>query len=215
MTWIHTYSGRRFDLLDPKPDQVALVDVVHALSHIRRFTGHCRWGGMTVAQHSLGVERLVSLSGGADLRARRAALFHDAHEAYVGDRSYPLKEAVRLVHESHHPTGNAGADDIEDRAQAVVRRRFEAECPAAKAVIKRADLQMLAYEAWHFLPGIRREDLRARWSIDASLWDWARSEEAHDALGSAGLVVDSARPMEPHLAALRFHALARQLGTPP
>lgn len=41
-TWIGLHSGRRLDPFDPHPDDIALEDIAHALSHAPRFTGHTR-----------------------------------------------------------------------------------------------------------------------------------------------------------------------------
>ena len=54
--WIETYSGKRFYILDPRPQDVDIVDIAHALSLLTRFTGHTR-EFYSVAQHSV----LVSL----------------------------------------------------------------------------------------------------------------------------------------------------------
>lgn len=40
MTWTLTQSGIEFDLIDPKPEMVALSDIAYSLSRIRRFNGH-------------------------------------------------------------------------------------------------------------------------------------------------------------------------------
>lgn len=87
MSWIQTHIGRSFDLLNPTPEQVAITDIAHSLSHICRFTGHCR-EFYSVAQHSVLVMSLVP----DHLKAQ--ALLHDATEAYVGDMSWPLKQLL-------------------------------------------------------------------------------------------------------------------------
>jgi len=40
--WIQTASGVEFDLLEPRPEDVRIEDVAHALSNICRYTGHVR-----------------------------------------------------------------------------------------------------------------------------------------------------------------------------
>ena len=57
-TWIQTYTGRAFDLLDPRPEQIDPLDIAHALSQICRFTGHVR-EFYSVAQHSVLVACIV------------------------------------------------------------------------------------------------------------------------------------------------------------
>lgn len=84
MSWIQTFTGLRFDLLDPQPDQICIEDIAHALSQLCRFTGHTMYF-YSVAQHSLLVSQLVKPT------LALVALLHDAPEAYIGDVSSPLK----------------------------------------------------------------------------------------------------------------------------
>lgn len=108
--WIQTFSGRQFWPLDPRPEDIHIVDIAHALSLINRFTGHTRlpW---SVAQHSLLVMELTSsyvtsslarLDWSAEDRqvlidARLQALLHDASEAYLADIARPLKHSVTMA----------------------------------------------------------------------------------------------------------------------
>ena len=79
-----TLSGREMDLMNPKPEDVDIKDIAHALSLT------CRWRGQTrqcytVAQHCV----VVSLACPAP--ARMWGLLHDAAEAYIPDVAAPLK----------------------------------------------------------------------------------------------------------------------------
>lgn len=85
--WIQTVSGTKVDLLDPKPDQILIEDIAHALSPICRFTGHVE-KFMSVAHHSVIVSNLVDPEFAFD------GLMHDATEAYVNDLSRPLKNLL-------------------------------------------------------------------------------------------------------------------------
>lgn len=82
--WIITYTGRQFWPLDPRPEDVCLEDIAHALSNLCRFNGHCR-SFYSVAQHSV----LVSENCVFAFRG----LLHDAAEAYLGDMSRPMKRS--------------------------------------------------------------------------------------------------------------------------
>lgn len=84
MSWIQTYTGKKFDLLNPSLDAICIEDIAHALSNICRFTGHTdRF--YSVAEHSVLVSRNVPSEFALE------ALMHDAAEAYIGDLSTPLK----------------------------------------------------------------------------------------------------------------------------
>lgn len=76
--WILTASGRRFNLDEPRPEDVDPLDLAHALGNLCRFGGHTRVH-YSVAQHSLLVSDIVGRP------FRLAGLLHDAGEAYVGD----------------------------------------------------------------------------------------------------------------------------------
>ena len=85
--WIATHAGRRFYFEAPHPDDVDITDVAHALSNLCRFTGHVN-RFYSVAEHSINVSLLVPPEDALQ------GLLHDAHEAYIGDCSSPLKRAI-------------------------------------------------------------------------------------------------------------------------
>ena len=84
MTWIQTFSGKKFSLVDPQPEDVDIVDIISALGNLCRFNGHCR-KFYSVLQHSVRVAELC----GED--QRYDGLMHDAGEAYYGDITRPMK----------------------------------------------------------------------------------------------------------------------------
>jgi len=86
-TWIQTYTGRRFDLLEPRMADVDIRDIAHALSQQCRFNGHCRQF-YSVAEHSVRVAALLPPE------LELCGLMHDAAEAYVGDMVSPLKDRL-------------------------------------------------------------------------------------------------------------------------
>lgn len=90
--WIRTATGRWVHLLDPKPDQINLHDIAHALSRVCRFGGHIAGEGIySVAEHSLHVSAMLRRQYG-DPSLTLAGLLHDASEAYLGDMVRPLKQ---------------------------------------------------------------------------------------------------------------------------
>lgn len=78
------YSGHKIDLKFPTVDMIRIEDIATALSKICRFNGHIG-EFYSVAQHCV----LVSMMAPNNLQ--RAALLHDAAEAYLGDVIKPLK----------------------------------------------------------------------------------------------------------------------------
>jgi hypothetical protein len=82
--WIQTAMGRQFWPMDPRPDEIFIDDIAHALSLLCRFGGHClRF--YSVAEHS------VLMSRQASPQYKLWALLHDATEAYLVDVPRPLK----------------------------------------------------------------------------------------------------------------------------
>lgn len=140
--WIPTYSGVRFYPLDPRPEEVRIEDIAHALSHICRYGGHVPTF-YSVAQHSVLVarctERLLGVRGyrGQRLAAGAAyALLHDAGEAYVGDLVQPLKAsgaAPRLVQaEDQIMLAVCAATGVRRTAEVSIVTK-EADCAVLKA----------------------------------------------------------------------------------
>ncbi len=87
-------SGSFVDLLDPDPATIHLRDIAWALSRIPRFTGHtlAEW---PVANHLLLTEWIGRQRyPDTEPLMRLHWLLHDAHEAYIGDVSTPLKNAL-------------------------------------------------------------------------------------------------------------------------
>ena len=50
--WIMTFTGRKFWVLDPQPEDVNIIDIAHALAMKVRFNGHVS-RFYSVAQHSV------------------------------------------------------------------------------------------------------------------------------------------------------------------
>jgi len=152
VTWKETFSGRRFDLLNPDPAQVAIGDIARSLSYLVRFDGHTR-EPYTVAEHSLHVAWLVRFSGPLNAPLEWCALHHDSREAYVGDMVQPMKLAMREK-SGLFEHGRSVYDEIEDSVHAAVERGLGLPklTPDTEDVIKKADLVCLAAERRVFMP---------------------------------------------------------------
>ena len=90
--WIETYSGTQFSLSPVLPSQISIGDIAHSLAHQCRFTGHCS-KFYSVAQHSYLCAEIAQAMK-LPRRIQRAVFMHDAHEAYIGDVSAPLKQLL-------------------------------------------------------------------------------------------------------------------------
>lgn len=89
--WMVTYTGRQFWPVDPRPYEVDIRDIAHALAHTCRFAGHCRTF-YSVAQHSVLCYEQVT-----ELHLQLPTLMHDAAEAYMPDIARPLKRQWKHV----------------------------------------------------------------------------------------------------------------------
>lgn len=207
MTWLQTASGRAFDLLDPRPEDVDFREICNALGQINRFTGHCT-RPVSVALHTLTVARLTSYHALRSTRLHRAmsgtfaghalawAVLHDAHEAYLGDISSPLKRALPAFAAKAHGADGARmvehvlfglASGIDDAILAASGLRWRMPgYPDADAVteVKRADAIALMMERRDFMAPSKRpwaDDLE---DLDLPRWriDWKPGPEAAEDL---------------------------------
>jgi len=85
---MRTVSGKVINVLDIKPSDIELEDLIRALPNI------CRFGGRidthySVAQHSCELAKWLITHNDADLAPM--ALLHDGCEAFIGDMIYPIK----------------------------------------------------------------------------------------------------------------------------
>lgn len=134
MSWIQTYTGRRFYPLDPKVEDIDLADIAHALGNLCRFGGH---GGRfySVAQHCIGVAAIVpkplALWG----------LMHDAAEAYLCDIPSPVKKDPRFDEYRK----------AENTLMAKICEKFGLSL-YEPVHVKEADIKMFAIEACSLFP---------------------------------------------------------------
>ena len=126
-----THSGRMVNLADVKPQDLDLGDIAHHLARV------CRFGGATrrvysVAQHCVYVARNIVTD---DARVIRAALLHDAAEAYIGDMTSGLK---RLCPDYKR---------VEAQVESCIIARFGLAIGLDYPAIKEADLRARLSEA--------------------------------------------------------------------
>lgn len=138
--WFLTGEGRQFFYDDPESYPYSMAEIAHSLSQICRFVGHLpRF--YSVAQHSVYVTRAVRrLLTGIDAEKVfplcRAALLHDASEAYLVDIPRPMK---RLP-------GMEWYREMEHRTQGAILRVFNLHKLLDNGLIKAMDTALLANE---------------------------------------------------------------------
>jgi 5'-deoxynucleotidase YfbR-like HD superfamily hydrolase len=138
--FIETFTGQRFFPLEPRLEDIDIVDIAHALSNQCRFAGHVR-EFYSVAEHSVRVSWLIE-EWSWEAAVCLKALLHDASEAYLVDFPTPLK---------NHSVFGAGYRIAEDTLMEIVLRRFSLTSPIGSWV-KDADAVLLATEARDLMP---------------------------------------------------------------
>lgn len=133
MSWIVTYTGKRFDPTLPN-NEIDIIDIAHALSHMPRFAGHTE-KLYSVAQHSVVVSAILERMEQSPI-IQLEGLLHDASEAYMMDLPMPIKRLPELA------AYRRLESDLIDR----IYHRFNIR-EANDRMIKTADIVALATEA--------------------------------------------------------------------
>lgn len=161
--WTYTYTGLKFYPQDPRPEEMCIRDIAHALSMQCRFNGHTQVF-YSVGEHCCRVVKLLEL--GADkcqdcIAAKKHAysdattagffrstcekhhrdtllwgLLHDAAEAYMGDLIRPIKNYSQM---------GVLFKELEIAIDKVVAVRYKLPYPIPP-VVKEADNNVLAAE---------------------------------------------------------------------
>ena len=139
--WMQTYTGRAFWPLDPRVEDIDLLDIAQALSNLCRYAGHTR-RFYSVAEHSYLLAGWCARNFPDDKELLRYVLLHDAAEAYLVDIPRPLKRSL------------PGYSDIEARVESVIWERFGIVPDAeSKAVVKEIDDRIIEDERLALLAG--------------------------------------------------------------
>lgn len=88
--FIEVFTGRAFYPLEPKQEDLTVIDVAHALSLQCRYAGHTKFFYST-AQHSCLITDIAE-NEGASPDDLLKLLMHDAPEAYLVDVPRPVKQ---------------------------------------------------------------------------------------------------------------------------
>ncbi len=155
-----TYTRKMVPLDAFQPHHADPVDIAYHLAGLARYGG-AHPVRITVAQHSVAVMVLVrALEPAASARFLRAALLHDAAEAYTNDLIGAVKLIIREREQGRACACSyagdaetvASFDKLGDDIQAAIEERFDAQ-PHGHDLILRADKMACAYEmrlgGWH------------------------------------------------------------------
>jgi hypothetical protein len=82
--WIQTNQGVAFYPLDPRPEEILIIDIAKSLSMQCRYAGHCE-EFYSVAEHCCLMHDAIE----DEFKAQ--ALMHDSSEAYLVDLPRPIK----------------------------------------------------------------------------------------------------------------------------
>lgn len=121
--WIQTFTGRAFWPLDPRVDDIDILDIAHALSMLCRYGGHTR-RFYSVAEHCVLMSRYVEPENAL------WALLHDATEAYMVDVPRPIKRQL--------PDYMAAEDNLMGH----ICKRYDLD-PVCPKAVKHADNRIL------------------------------------------------------------------------
>ena len=148
---IITYTGKVFDLLNPKPEQVCIEDIAHSLAYQCRYTGHvCRF--YSIAQHC------VLMAGDSDLPGDPLLkLLHDAAETYIGDIARPWKQLlwvnmpIKIAKDGFYTR----VKSFEQKIQDVIGLALGIDL-SYSAEVKVADIRMMVTEIRDLMPHMPR-----------------------------------------------------------
>ena len=90
MSYILTYQKKEFFPLDPKIEDIDIVDIAHALSLLCRANGHFKHF-YSVGLHSINCA-YEAISRGYSQNVVLGCLLHDGSEAYLADITRPVKK---------------------------------------------------------------------------------------------------------------------------
>lgn len=186
-----TQSGVRFDFRNPRPEDIRLCDVGHALGNYCRYGGHVAHH-YSVAEHSVHVAVWV-LSLGGTLDDVRWGILHDTEETWFGDVIGPLKQLPemsgykeltgRFVRQALVPRFGLVPDTEPDLVKRVDTAMLEVELAVLRNIVD----DEVQHDAYYGLVPFQRGDLsvpdhfpvgRARGRIPVTYFHLVRVDES-------------------------------------
>lgn len=141
MGYYITHSGRTIDIDCISAKDICIEDIAHHLTKICRYGGALDLGvHYSVAYHSLRLYHYLKTHE-YSVALQRAALMHDASEAYLGDIVTGLK--------SHLPDYK----NLEKKVQSLINEKYLIELePHQEDILKELDTRIRLDEALSFAP---------------------------------------------------------------
>lgn len=143
MSIMNTFTGKQFDPMKIKAEDICIEDIAHALSLL------CRGGGhlihfYSVAQHSINCANEAKARGYSD-KVVLSCLLHDATECYISDVIRPVKQ-----HLSNY-------NEIEKMIMDVIWKKYglDALKEEEKLVWRQIDNDILGHELKNMMVGER------------------------------------------------------------
>ena len=163
---MRTVDGKYIDFVNPQPDQISLDAIATGLSSECRFGNQLR-RHYSVAEHCVHCLNVANHRG-LSLEIKRAALMHDAAEAFCKDIPKPLKILL------------PNYKIVEDRLQHVIEAKYgiandEAICKAVKAI----DLMVLKAEKTELTSQDEQHDLSGVPDVDINIRFYNRNDAEH------------------------------------
>lgn len=144
---IETVSGYWINFLEFKDNVYSIFDIAHSLSLTNRYAGHTITP-YSVAQHSVLASKLFP-DRAIDI------LFHDAHEAYIGDINTPFKNSDFHLKESIDRVESPLQNSIYCSFGLSLEKYHEIKLPDLMMLItERRDLMITPIEDLYRLPKI-------------------------------------------------------------
>lgn len=142
-TAIITISGGvRFDIINPDYKLIKLYDVALSLSNLCRFNGHVE-SFYSVAEHCINVAEAVKAMGHPE-EVVRAALMHDAAEAFCSDVTTPFKAYLGKRYKR-----------IEHKLEVAIGKQFGIDFDRCHDIVKFFDKDLYKVENNHLKHGIK------------------------------------------------------------
>lgn len=154
--WMQTFTGVQFWPLDPRPEDINIEDIAHALSNQCRFAGHCT-RFYSVAQHSVHVSDHVAPEFAI------WGLLHDAAEAYLVDLPRPVKRASQM---------GSLYQEIETALMKCVCERFGMS-PEMPKEVHETDNILLMTEKRDLMPGSPAKWVESQEPLESILPQWS------------------------------------------